>query len=101
MQNIGGTDPHHGRREDTGEHYTYIHDPDGNLIELVHHPLGSLEDSQGRKMEGSRTTHPDSAGLSSPASSPAEYHERPRLTRAAADRARFSAEESSRVPPSP
>ena len=56
--NIGGTDPHHGRREDTGEHYTYIHDPDGNLIELVHHPLG-LEDSQGRKMEGSH----DAPGL--------------------------------------
>ena len=39
-----------GRREDNGEHYTYIHDPDGNMIELVQHPLG-LEDSQGRKME--------------------------------------------------
>jgi len=46
---IGGTDPQQGRREDSGEHYTYIHDPDGNLIELVHHPLG-LEDSQGRKV---------------------------------------------------
>ena len=45
-RNIGGTDPHQGRREDTGEHYTYIHDPDGNLIELVYHPLG-LEDAQG------------------------------------------------------
>ena len=51
MQNIGGTDPHQGRREDTGEHYTYIHDPDGNLIELVHHPLG-LEDPHGRPVEG-------------------------------------------------
>jgi hypothetical protein len=51
LQNIGGSDPHQGRREDTGEHYTYIHDPDGNLIELVHHPLG-LEDSQGRRVEG-------------------------------------------------
>ena len=58
MTNIGGTDPHHGRREDTGEHYTYIHDPDGNLIELVHHPLG-LEDSQGNKVE---TAH-DTPGL--------------------------------------
>jgi len=48
--NIGGTDPHQGRREDSGEHYTYIHDPDGNMIELVHHPLG-LEDSQGKKVE--------------------------------------------------
>jgi hypothetical protein len=45
MRNIGGTDPHQGRREDTGEHYTYIHDPDGNMIELVYHPLG-IEDSE-------------------------------------------------------
>ena len=50
-RNIGGTDPHQGRREDTGEHYTYIRDPDGNLIELVYHPLG-LEDSQGQPVEG-------------------------------------------------
>ena len=42
----GGEDPHQGRREDTGEHYTYISDPDGNLIELVYHPLG-LESSDG------------------------------------------------------
>ncbi len=42
----GGEDPHQGRREDTGEHYTYVADPDGNLIELVFHPLG-LEDSEG------------------------------------------------------
>ncbi len=35
-----------GRREDNGEHYTYIHDPDGNMIELVYHPLG-LTDSEG------------------------------------------------------
>jgi catechol 2,3-dioxygenase-like lactoylglutathione lyase family enzyme len=48
--NIGGTDPHQGRREDSGEHYTYIHDPDGNLIELVSHPLG-LENSRGKKVE--------------------------------------------------
>jgi lactoylglutathione lyase len=47
--NIGGTDPYHGRREDSGEHYTYIHDPDGNMIELVYHPLG-LEDSKGNKV---------------------------------------------------
>ncbi len=46
--NIGGTDPHQGRREDTGEHYTYVHDPDGNMIEIVYHPLG-LEDSEGKK----------------------------------------------------
>jgi hypothetical protein len=42
----GGEDPHQGRREDTNEHYTYISDPDGNLIELVYHPLG-LESSDG------------------------------------------------------
>ncbi len=42
----GGADPYQGTREDTGEHYTYINDPDGNLIELVSHPLG-LESSQG------------------------------------------------------
>lgn len=41
-----GDDPRQGRREDTNEHYTYISDPDGNLIELVYHPLG-LENSQG------------------------------------------------------
>jgi len=40
MPNIGGNDPTQGLREDTGEHYTYIHDPDGNMIELVQHPLG-------------------------------------------------------------
>lgn len=43
----GGDDPKQGKREDTNEHYTYIHDPDGNLIELVSHPLG-LKDSTGR-----------------------------------------------------
>ena len=47
---IGGTDPQQGRREDSSEHYTYIKDPDGNLIELVNHPLG-LKDSEGRKVE--------------------------------------------------
>ena len=50
LPNIGGADPHQGRREDTGEHYTYIHDPDGNMIELVYHPLG-IEDSEQRKVE--------------------------------------------------
>ena len=39
-------DPTQGRREDTNEHYTYISDPDGNLIELVFHPLG-LESTEG------------------------------------------------------
>ncbi len=47
---IGGTDPYKGRREDSGEHYTYIKDPDGNLIELVHHDLG-LEDAQGNEVK--------------------------------------------------
>ena len=37
--NIGRTDPYEGRREDTGEHFTYIRGPDNNLIELVYHPL--------------------------------------------------------------
>ena len=46
----GGDDPKQGQREDTSEHYTYIHDPDGNLIELVNHPLG-LKDSKGKKLE--------------------------------------------------
>ncbi len=45
----GGEDPKQGRREDTNEHYTYIKDPDGNLIELVYHPLG-LEDSRGNDL---------------------------------------------------
>lgn len=42
---VEGDDPGQGRREDTGEHYTYISDPDKNLIELVFHPIGlqSLE----------------------------------------------------------
>jgi len=58
MPNIGGTDPHQGRREDTGEHYTYIHDPDGNMIELVQHPLG-FEDGQGARLDAV----PDAEGL--------------------------------------
>jgi catechol 2,3-dioxygenase-like lactoylglutathione lyase family enzyme len=47
---IGGTHPQMGRREDSSEHYAYIKDPDGNLIELVNHPLG-LKDSQGRMID--------------------------------------------------
>ena len=47
---VGGPDPLQGRREDNGGYYTYIHDPDGNLIELVYHPRG-LEDSKGNKVE--------------------------------------------------
>jgi catechol 2,3-dioxygenase-like lactoylglutathione lyase family enzyme len=47
---VGGTAPDQGRREDSGEHFTYVHDPDGNMIELVYHPLG-LEDGRGKKVE--------------------------------------------------
>jgi hypothetical protein len=42
--------PAYGRREYSGGYSTYIHDPDGNMIELVHHPLG-VEDSEGKKVE--------------------------------------------------
>ena len=38
-----GDDPRFARREDSGEYYTYVHDPDGNLIELVHHPMGLVD----------------------------------------------------------
>jgi catechol 2,3-dioxygenase-like lactoylglutathione lyase family enzyme len=55
--NLGGTDPYQGRREYSGERYTYLHDPDGNMIELVHHPLG-MEDSRGNRVE-----MPDVEGL--------------------------------------
>ena len=34
----------------SGGHSTYINDPDGNMIELVQHPLG-LNDSKGNKVE--------------------------------------------------
>ena len=47
---VGGDDSREGRREDTNEHYTYINDPDGNLIELVYHSLG-LESSHGAKVD--------------------------------------------------
>jgi catechol 2,3-dioxygenase-like lactoylglutathione lyase family enzyme len=45
-----GNEERWGKREDNGEHYTYINDPDGNLIELVHHPLG-LVDGAGNTIE--------------------------------------------------
>ena len=48
--NIGGDDARQGRREDTNEHYTYINDPDDNLIELVYHALG-LEDSSAKRVD--------------------------------------------------
>jgi len=45
-----GEEQRWGKREDSGEHYTYIHDPDDNLIELVYHPLG-LVDADGHQVE--------------------------------------------------
>jgi catechol 2,3-dioxygenase-like lactoylglutathione lyase family enzyme len=36
----GGDDPRQGRRQYDGSYYTYLQDPDGNVIELVHHPEG-------------------------------------------------------------
>ena len=45
-----GAETSWGSREYTGNHYTYIRDPDGNTIELVHHPLG-IEDSAGKKVD--------------------------------------------------
>jgi catechol 2,3-dioxygenase-like lactoylglutathione lyase family enzyme len=46
----GETRSSFGRRDYSSACYTYIHDPDGNMIELVHHPLG-VEDSQGNQVE--------------------------------------------------
>ena len=46
----GGDDPRQGTREDTGERYTYISDPDDNLIELVYH-AGGLESSSGEAVD--------------------------------------------------
>ncbi len=46
----GADEPRYGQREDTDQYYTYIHDPDGNMIELVHHPLG-LEDATGHPVQ--------------------------------------------------
>ena len=51
----GGDDERHGQREDTNEHYTYVSDPDGNLIELVYHPLG-LKSTDGDTIELHRDT---------------------------------------------
>ena len=36
-EQMGGDDPRQGRRQYDGSHYTYVQDPDGNVIELVHH----------------------------------------------------------------
>jgi catechol 2,3-dioxygenase-like lactoylglutathione lyase family enzyme len=49
--------PYQGRREDNSEHYTYVRDPDGNVIELVYHPLG-LEDADGKRVELPDTSKP-------------------------------------------
>ena len=48
--NLGGDNPSFGNREDNGEFFTYIHDPDGNLIELVCHVNG-WQDSKGNLIE--------------------------------------------------
>jgi catechol 2,3-dioxygenase-like lactoylglutathione lyase family enzyme len=50
-----GEDQRWGKRNDTGEHYIYMQDPDGNTIELVYHPLG-LVDVDGNQVEVA--THP-------------------------------------------
>ena len=42
--------PYTGRREDNGEYFTYVRDPDGNVIELVYRPLG-LEDAGGHEVK--------------------------------------------------
>jgi hypothetical protein len=47
---IGGDNPRYGQREASSEYYTYIHDPDGNMIELVYHPLG-LQDTEGKQVD--------------------------------------------------
>jgi catechol 2,3-dioxygenase-like lactoylglutathione lyase family enzyme len=39
-EQMGGDDPRQGRRQHDGSSYTYIQDPDGNVIELVHHAEG-------------------------------------------------------------
>ena len=49
----GGDDARQGTREDTEERYTYISDPDDNLIELVFHSRG-LESSSGEGIELTR-----------------------------------------------
>ena len=51
-----GEKPSWATRDYTGNHYTYIHDPDDNMIELVHHPLG-LESSAGQQVELQHDPH--------------------------------------------
>ncbi len=49
-QNREGAESSWGRRDYSGGRYTYVHDPDGNMIELVQHPMG-LEDADGNRLE--------------------------------------------------
>src|SRR4029077_10195475 len=44
---IGGDNARYGQREDSSEYYTYIHDPDGNIMKLGH-PGRGLEHTRGR-----------------------------------------------------
>ncbi len=44
--------------KEDNDRYLYFEDPDGNMIELVYHPLG-MEDSRGNKVE----VVPDAQGL--------------------------------------
>jgi lactoylglutathione lyase len=66
--NLGGTDPYQGRRDYSGEHYTYLHDPDGNMIELTYHPLGWRTPAATRWKW--RTIPRGCAGVCGPASPP-------------------------------
>ena len=53
IANLDALDVHYTKptvRAYAGVHSTYIHDPDGNMIELVQHPMG-LKDSKGEKVE--------------------------------------------------
>src|SRR5436190_18249925 len=65
---VGGTAPDQGRREDSGEHFTYIHDPDGNMIELVYHPLGIDEAARWTQLPGFVDAEHDAARSPSTAS---------------------------------
>ena len=46
----GETGSSYGRRGYSSGYTTYIHDHDGNMIELVQHPLG-VKDSEGNQVE--------------------------------------------------
>ena len=49
-RNQEGAESNWGHRQYSDGCYTYVHDPDGNMIELVQHPMG-LEDVDGNKVE--------------------------------------------------